>query len=78
MLWRVWPIISAGDVTGAVAFLDDGSGAAVNHCQKTLIQAASQFLENNWNPDFVGINESAERSGCCTNKTTRRILLGKK
>ena len=38
------PIISAGDVTGAVAFLDDGSGAAVNHCQKTLIQAASQFL----------------------------------
>lgn len=38
------PIISAGDVTGAVAFLDDGSGATVNHCQKTLIQAASQFL----------------------------------
>ena len=38
------PIISAGDVTGAVAFLDDGSGATVNHCQKALIQAASQFL----------------------------------
>lgn len=38
------PIISAGDVTGAVAFLDDGSGTTINHCQKTLIQAASQFL----------------------------------
>lgn len=38
------PIISAGDVTGAVAFLDNGSETGLNESQKTLIQAASQFL----------------------------------
>lgn len=38
------PIISSGDVTGAVAFLDNGSDNALSESQKTLIQAASQFL----------------------------------
>lgn len=38
------PIISAGDVTGAVAFLDDGSGKSATEKQMSLIQAASQFL----------------------------------
>ncbi|MCD7960238.1 MAG: AbrB/MazE/SpoVT family DNA-binding domain-containing protein [Ruminococcus sp.] len=38
------PIIVAGDVTGAVAFLDSGTGSALNDSQKSLIQAASQFL----------------------------------
>ncbi len=38
------PIISAGDVTGAVACLDNGTGAALNESQRSLIQAASQFL----------------------------------
>ena len=38
------PIISAGDVTGAVAFLENGNGTPLNESQRTLIQAASQFL----------------------------------
>ena len=38
------PIISAGDVTGAVAFLDDGKGMEISDSQKSLIQAASQFF----------------------------------
>ena len=38
------PIIAAGDVTGAVAFLDNGEGSAINDSQKSLILAASQFL----------------------------------
>ena len=38
------PIIAAGDVTGAVAFLDNGNGTGLNDSQKSLIQAASQFL----------------------------------
>lgn len=38
------PIISAGDVTGAVAFLESGSSKPLSESQKTLIQAASQFL----------------------------------
>ena len=38
------PILSAGDVTGAVAFLEDGEHTSLNETQKSLIQAASQFL----------------------------------
>lgn len=38
------PIISAGDVTGAVAFLENGNGTQLSESQRTLIQAASQFL----------------------------------
>jgi AbrB family transcriptional regulator (stage V sporulation protein T) len=38
------PIISSGDVTGAVSFLDDGNGSAATELQISLIQAASQFL----------------------------------
>lgn len=38
------PIISAGDVTGAVAFLENGTDSRLSESQKTLIQAASQFL----------------------------------
>ena len=38
------PILSAGDVTGAVAFLENDEHAALNETQKSLIQAASQFL----------------------------------
>ena len=37
-------ILSAGDVTGAVAFLENDEHAALNETQKSLIQAASQFL----------------------------------
>lgn len=38
------PIISTGDVTGAVAFLDDGNGNTASDLQISLIQAAAQFL----------------------------------
>ena len=40
------PILSAGDVTGAVAFLAPGTGeaSAATEDQKNLIQAAAQFL----------------------------------
>lgn len=38
------PIISSGDVTGAVAFLDDGNGNTATELQTSLIQAAAQFL----------------------------------
>ncbi len=38
------PILSAGDVTGAVAFLENSEHTALNETQKSLIQAASQFL----------------------------------
>lgn len=38
------PIISSGDVTGAVAFLDDGTGNIATELQTSLIQAAAQFL----------------------------------
>jgi AbrB family transcriptional regulator (stage V sporulation protein T) len=38
------PIISAGDVTGAVAFLETGESGAPSDSQRSLIQAASQFL----------------------------------
>ncbi len=38
------PIISSGDVTGAVAFLDNGNGGSISDSQKSLIQAAAQFL----------------------------------
>lgn len=38
------PIISTGDVTGAVAFLDDGNGSTASDLQMSLIQAAAQFL----------------------------------
>lgn len=38
------PIISAGDVTGAVAFLENGNGTQLSESQRSLIQAASQFL----------------------------------
>lgn len=38
------PIISSGDVTGAVAFLENGTDAKLSDSQKSLIQAASQFL----------------------------------
>ena len=38
------PIITAGDVTGAVAFLETENGSKINDSQRSLIQAASQFL----------------------------------
>lgn len=38
------PIISAGDVTGAVAFLEEGNSKTATELQVSLIQAASQFL----------------------------------
>ena len=38
------PILSSGDVTGAVAFLAPSGGATANEVQKNLIQAAAQFL----------------------------------
>ena len=38
------PIISSGDVTGAVAFLSTNNEATVNEIQSNLIQAAAQFL----------------------------------
>ncbi len=38
------PIISSGDVTGAVAFLENGTDSKPNDTQRSLIQAASQFL----------------------------------
>lgn len=39
----VMPIISNGDVTGAVAFIENGTGK-VTELQKSLITASSQFL----------------------------------
>ncbi|HOV42154.1 MAG TPA: stage V sporulation T C-terminal domain-containing protein [Oscillospiraceae bacterium] len=38
------PIVSAGDVTGAVAFLSPGGDAVATEVQANLIQAAAQFL----------------------------------
>lgn len=38
------PIISTGDVTGAVAFLDNENGSTASELQISLIQAAAQFL----------------------------------
>ncbi len=38
------PILSAGDVTGAVAFLSDGSKQTISELQKSLVSAAAQFL----------------------------------
>ena len=38
------PILSSGDVTGAVAFLAPSNESTANDIQENLIQAASQFL----------------------------------
>lgn len=38
------PILSAGDVTGAVAFLCPGADSTATEVQSNLIQAAAQFL----------------------------------
>lgn len=38
------PIISAGDVTGAVAFLESDGASEVSDLQKSLINASAQFL----------------------------------
>ena len=38
------PIISAGDVSGAVAFLENGSAVPANDVQIVIVQAAAQFL----------------------------------
>jgi len=38
------PIISSGDVTGAVVFMEPAPGTAANDLQKNLASAASQFL----------------------------------
>lgn len=38
------PIVSSGDVTGAVAFLAQNNESVANEVQKNLIQAAAQFL----------------------------------
>lgn len=38
------PILSSGDVTGAVAFMEGDSPSAVSDLQKSLISAASMFL----------------------------------
>ncbi len=38
------PILSSGDVTGAVAFLAPNENAVANEVQQNLIQAAAQFL----------------------------------
>lgn len=38
------PILSSGDVTGAVAFMESEKSTVVSELQKSLISAASQFL----------------------------------
>ncbi len=38
------PILSSGDVTGAVTFLSNGSKQTVSELQKSLVNAAAQFL----------------------------------
>ena len=38
------PILSAGDVTGAVAFLSNGGKQKASELQKSLVNAAAQFL----------------------------------
>lgn len=38
------PILSAGDVTGAVTFLSNNSKQTVSELQKSLVNAAAQFL----------------------------------
>ena len=71
------PILSAGDVTGAVAFLENDEHAALNETQKSLIQAASQFLGNNWKTKG---NRSSAYSGDLFFQTacrTREFLLVK-
>ena len=38
------PIISSGDVTGAVVFMEHENDAMINDLQKSLANAAAQFL----------------------------------
>jgi AbrB family transcriptional regulator (stage V sporulation protein T) len=38
------PILSSGDVTGAVTFLSNGNRQTVSELQKSLVNAAAQFL----------------------------------
>ncbi|MBQ7003082.1 MAG: AbrB/MazE/SpoVT family DNA-binding domain-containing protein [Oscillospiraceae bacterium] len=38
------PILSSGDVTGAVTFLSNGTKQTVSELQKSLVNAAAQFL----------------------------------
>ena len=38
------PILSSGDVTGAVAFLNNGKSNRISESQKSLVNAAAQFL----------------------------------
>ena len=40
------PILSSGDVTGAVAFLNNGKGNKISESQKSLVNAAAQFLSS--------------------------------
>ena len=38
------PIVSAGDVTGAVVFIRKGEEAEITELQKSLVNAGAQFL----------------------------------
>ena len=40
------PILSSGDVTGAVAFLNNGKSSRISESQKSLVNAAAQFLSS--------------------------------
>ena len=40
------PILSSGDVTGAVAFLNNGKNNKISESQKSLVNAAAQFLSS--------------------------------
>ena len=40
------PILSSGDVTGAVAFLNNGKSSKISESQKSLVSAAAQFLSS--------------------------------
>ncbi len=40
------PILSSGDVTGAVAFLNNGKSNRISESQKSLVNAAAQFLSS--------------------------------
>ena len=40
------PILSSGEVTGAVAFLNNGKSSRISESQKSLVNAAAQFLSS--------------------------------
>ncbi len=46
-LYCMAPVISQGDILGAVAFISDKNSATITDCERSLITVAGDFLGNN-------------------------------